>query len=291
MKCPWCNMETDLKLELQDEFLTKETFQIHECNHCGLLTTYPPPPTENLGQYYKSDKYYSHNNSAKGLVPFLYRKIKVINNRNKCNIALMNLKQGKVLDIGCGTGDFLSQAKNQRWEVVGIEPNDKARDISRQKLSTHCFKPSEIETIPAKSFDVITMWHVLEHVVNLKDEITQLDRLIKDNGRVVIALPNFKSHDAEYYGAKWAAWDVPRHLHHFCKSTINSVMGAFGFELQYIKPLLWDSYYISYLSEQYCGHSLPLLRGLKRGIISNIKAKTSGEYSSLVFVYKKLTKM
>ena len=287
-QCPWCGSEkSQIHLWLKDEFLTKEDFQIYECKNCGLLYTEPRPDKEKIGQYYKSEAYYSHQENKKGFIPKLYESVKSVNLKKKYKIATKGLKRGKVLDIGCGVGDFLHTMEQMGWEGSGIEPSEEAKEIARKRVRAQIWQPQEIESLPDNSFDLITMWHVLEHVDDVKEEIRQLQRLVKKGGRLVLALPNFKSYDAQYYNAQWAAYDVPRHLNHFCKESIVRIFRDSSFELTRTDKLVWDAYYISYMSETYRNHSLPLLRGMFRGLVSNCKARSSGEWSSKVYIFEK----
>lgn len=289
-RCPWCNSENNSKfLELKDYFLTQENFEILECNDCKLLFTTPCPAPDRIGDYYKSDDYLSHNESKKGIVPQIYNLVKKVNIKNKFNITVngQQTTDNSILDIGCGVGDFLNYAKEKGCDITGIEPSEDARKIAEEKLGTKIFSPEELQNIPNESFDIVTMWHVLEHVADLKTEIDHLERIVKKNGRLVLALPNYKSFDAEYYKDKWAAYDVPRHLNHFSRTSIKNIFDTTAFQLIDIKPLKWDSYYISMLSEQYLKHSNVLLKAMITGCKSNCKAIKSGEYSSLVYVFTK----
>ena len=289
-RCPWCNSENNSKfLELKDYFLTQENFEILECNDCKLLFTTPCPAPDRIGDYYKSDDYLSHNESKKGIVPQIYNLVKKVNIKNKFNITVngQQTTDNSILDIGCGVGDFLNYAKEKGCDITGIEPSEDARKIAEEKLGTKIFSPEELQNIPNESFDIVTMWHVLEHVADLKTEIDHLERIVKKNGRLVLALPNYKSFDAEYYKDKWAAYDVPRHLNHFSRTSIKNIFNTTAFQLIDIKPLKWDSYYISMLSEQYLKHSNVLLKAMITGCKSNCKAIKSGEYSSLVYVFTK----
>ena len=285
--CPWCGSDkTQVYLWVKDEFLTHEEFQIHECHHCGLLFTEPRPPKDKIGDYYKSEEYYSHQENKSGFIPKLYEKVKTVNLKGKYKMATQGLKAGKALDIGCGVGDFLHTMEQHNWECTGVEPSDDAKAIARKRIKGHIYSPEEIEQMPDASFDLITMWHVLEHVDDLKWQMEQLKRLIKPDGRIVIALPNYKSYDATYYKECWAAYDVPRHLNHFNKKTLTNIFISSNLQLLKTDKLIWDAYYISYMSEQYLKHSLPLIRGAYRGLISNRKARRSGEWSSLVYTFK-----
>ena len=287
-KCPWCGSgKAQINLWLKDEFLTKEDFHICECLNCGLLYTMPRPDKEKIGAYYKSEAYYSHQENKKGFIPKVYERVKSINLKYKYRLATSGMQSGKLLDIGCGVGDFLHTAEMHGWECIGVEPSEDAKTIAQKRMKGTIITSEELESFPDGAFDVITMWHVLEHVDDLKWQVAQLQRLVKPSGRVVIAVPNYKSYDGQYYKEHWAAYDVPRHLNHFNRITLSKIFKTSGLELVKMDKLKWDAYYISYLSEQYRHHSLPLVRGLYRGFISNCKARRSGEWSSLVYVFER----
>lgn len=287
-KCPWCGSEkAQINLWLKDEFLTKEDFHIRECLNCGLLYTMPRPDKEKIGAYYKSEAYYSHQENKKGFIPKVYERVKTINLKHKYRLATSGMQPGKLLDIGCGVGDFLHTAEMHGWECIGVEPSEDAKAIAQKRMKGKIITSDELESFSDGAFDVITMWHVLEHVDDLKWQVAQLQRLVKPSGRVVIAVPNYKSYEGQYYKEHWAAYDVPRHLNHFNRITLSKIFKTSGLELVKMDKLKWDAYYISYLSEQYRHHSLPLVRGLYRGFISNCKARRSGEWSSLVYVFER----
>ena len=288
IKCPWCGSEKkQIHLWLKDEFLTLEEFQIYECLKCGLLYTEPRPNKESIGNYYKSEEYYSHQENKKGFIPRIYERIKAINLKHKYKIATQDINIGQLLDIGCGVGDFLHTAEQHGWECTGVEPAEEAIEIAKKRTKAKLISSEDLQNIENETFDVITMWHVLEHVDNLKWQIEQLFRLVKTNGRVVIAIPNYKSADAEYYKEKWAAYDVPRHLNHFNKEVISKIFKMSGFDLIKTDKLVWDAYYISYLSEQYKHHKMPLIKGVFRGFLSNIRARRTKEWSSKIYVFEK----
>ncbi len=286
-KCPWCGSEkAQINLWLKDDFLSKEDFHICECLNCGLQYTMPRPPKDKIGNYYKSEEYYSHQENKKGFIPKLYEAVKKVNLRKKYRLATKDLAEGKLLDIGCGVGDFIHRAEEKRWECMGVEPSEEAKVIAKKRIKANIINSEELEQIPDNTFDLITMWHVLEHVDDLKWQVEQLQRLIKPNGRIVIAVPNYKSHDGKFYKEHWAAYDVPRHLNHFNKQTITKIFKSKGLQLKKTDKLIWDAYYISYMSEQYRIHKFPLLRGVFQGLVSNCKARKSGEWSSMVYVFE-----
>ena len=286
--CPWCGKPSQKSyLKLKDEFLTHEDFEIFECDHCHLLFTVPRPTPDKIGSYYLSDEYYSHQENKSGFIPRIYECVKSINLKHKVYLATEGMANGKLLDIGCGVGDFLIQVRQKQWEVVGIEPSDAAKAIAEHRLGFKPLDPSASRELGDASFDVVTMWHVLEHVDDLKTQVSELSRLLKSGGRLVLALPNYLSYDAEYYRDKWAAWDVPRHLNHFSPFAISTIFSETDLEIVDIQKLRWDAYYISFLSEKYLGHRLPLVRGIIKGLKSNRLARVSGNYSSLVYILKK----
>ena len=287
-KCPFCESEnTTSYLRLKDYFLSQEDFEILVCDNCKLLFTTPRPNKSVIGNYYKSEDYLSHNEHKKGLVPWIYNQVKKVNIRNKYKIAIGNRTKPHLLDFGCGVGDFLHYAQQKGCEITGCDLSEDARKFATKKLDKTIVSPEEIFALPHSTFDVITMWHVLEHIDNLKIQTEQLHRLLKDNGRLVIAVPNFMSYDAQYYKDKWAAYDVPRHLNHFHKESLQNIFAG-SFELETIHPMKWDAFYISMMSENYIGKGNSFIKGILTGWKSNRKARKSGEYSSLIYVFHKI---
>ena len=294
-KCPFCESEnTKSYLKLKDYFLSQEDFEIYECDECKLLFTTPRPDASVIGNYYKSEDYLSHNEHKKGIVPWIYNQVKKVNIRRKFRITAQNRtsknddrKKPHILDFGCGVGDFLHFAQQKGCEITGCDMSTDARKYASEKLGKKVLTPEEIFALPDSTFDIITMWHVLEHIDDLRFQTEQLHRLLKDNGRLVVAVPNYMSYDAKYYKDKWAAFDVPRHLNHFHKESLQNVFKG-KFELETIHPLKWDAYYISMMSENYIGKGNSFVKGVVTGCKSNRKARKSGEYSSLVYVFHKI---
>ena len=287
-KCPFCESEnTRSYLKLKDYFLSQEDFEILECDNCKLLFTTPRPDASVIGNYYKSEDYLSHNEHKKGLVPWIYNQVKKVNISNKYKIACKGFTKAKLLDFGCGVGDFLHYAQQNGCEITGCDMSEDARKYASEKLGKTIVSPDEIFALPHSTFDVITMWHVLEHIDNLKIQTEQLHRLLKDNGRLVIAVPNYMSYDAQYYKDKWAAYDVPRHLNHFHKESLQNIFAG-SFELETIHPMKWDAFYISMMSEKYIGKGNSFIKGILTGWKSNRKARKTGEYSSLIYVFHKI---
>jgi len=269
-------------LNCKDNTVSGEYFEVMEHEEYEMLVTSPVP--KNLEKYYKSESYISHTDSKKTFFDKIYQAVK--NHTLKQKLLLLNSFKSSsksVLDFGAGTGDFLKICKNNNWQVLGIEPSAEARENAVKK-GVH-LKESLLD-ITNQKFDVITLWHVLEHVENLKNTIKVLKSLLQPEGRIVVAVPNYKSYDAAFYKEHWAAYDVPRHLWHFSQKSIHKLFLEAEMIVEETLPMKFDSYYVSLLSEKYkTGKSNPI-KAFYRGFLSNRSAKSTTEYSSLIYVIK-----
>ncbi|WP_310558887.1 class I SAM-dependent methyltransferase [Flavobacterium sp.] len=271
-------------LTVKDYSVSKETFELYYDETLDMLITHPQPSLENLGKYYESEDYISHTDSKRSLFEKLYHFIKSIALKNKLNlINSLQSNKGKILDIGAGTGDFLSVAKDNGWQTIGVEPSDRAKSIAINKGVSFIEQTSELGN---ESFDVITMWHVLEHVPDLDKQIKELKRLLKPTGTLIIAVPNFKSFDAKHYGKFWAAYDVPIHFWHFSKTAIKLLFEKEEMKLEKVLPMKFDSFYVSLLSEKYKSGKMNFISAFFTGLQSNWKAKKDLEYSSHIYILK-----
>lgn len=273
----------NLYLNTKDHFNTKEEFELLYDPEFKMLVTHPQPI--NLTQYYDTLNYISHSDSKKGLTGKLYHLVKTFNISSKVKlINSFNSSDKTILDIGAGTGDFLLRAKRDKWKVSGVEPNSIAKENA---LNKGLLLKTSMSELTETKFEVITLWHVLEHLPNLKEQIKTISSLLNDNGTLIIAVPNFKSYDAIKYKSFWAAFDVPRHLWHFSKESLPLLFAKHGLEVVNTKPMLFDAYYVSMLSEKYKTGKPNFFKGLYAGFLSNLKAMSSGEYSSVIYVLKK----
>ena len=274
-------------LHLKDYFLTNEDFQIKKCDDCGFRYTYPKPDENTIGSYYESEEYISHSNAKKGIVNTIYQTVRKHALKNKTNLIRNYKKDGKVLDIGCGTGEFLNALSQNGFITNGIEPNNSARNFAIENYNLDIKGEKEISSFENNSFDVITMWHVLEHVYNLEERVEQIQKLLKPDGVLVVAVPNPDSYDAKKYEKFWAAYDVPRHLYHFGQNDIKNLFGKFSFELVKTIPMKFDSYYVSLLSEKYKNGSSRFIQAFVNGLKSNLYAGSHQKnYSSLIYILK-----
>jgi len=281
----------------KDHLVSGEEFKLLLDDNLDLLMTSPKPKTENLAKYYESEAYISHTDSKKSILDFAYQTVKGIALKQKLKLINSFSSEGlKILDIGAGTGDFLKICSDNGWEVSGVEPSLKARAIAQEKVEKN--KGSFFESIKDLKkeegvflgFDVITMWHVLEHVPNLDETIFDLKKLLKPEGTLVIAVPNFKSYDASYYKQFWAAYDVPRHLWHFSQTAIRRLFFFQSMEVVKTLPMKFDAFYVSLLSEKHKNNKQNFIKAFYVGLKSNLKAKRTKEYSSLIYVIKNTKK-
>ena len=270
-------------LETKDYTLTGESFKLVHDPVLDMLVTEPQPV--NLGKYYESEDYISHTDARKSLVDKMYHTVKGYNLKGKLSLIDSYATDKRLLDVGAGTGDFLLGAKNCGWEVLGIEPNDMARLKAKDK---GVLLMEDLDAIPTgQKFEMITLWHVLEHLPDLESQIAKLVGLLTENGTLVVAVPNFKSYDATYYKEYWAAFDVPRHLWHFSKKSIQNIFAKHEMKVVSTKPMIFDAFYVALLSEKYKNGKQNFVRAFWIGLMSNIRALGSKEYSSLIYVIKK----
>ena len=286
-ECPVCKNSTFTPyIGCKDYLVSQIDFNIQACTSCGLRFTNPRPNKESIGEFYQSADYVSHNDQSAGIVNKLYRLVRQYTLRQKLNlIDSIYPKKGKVLDIGCGTGLFLDTCQKNGWSIAGVEPDTNAREIAVTRLKENIV--NDLSEIHDEQFDLITMWHVLEHVADLRETVQELNRRLRKGGTLLLALPNSDSHDAQYFKQYWAAYDTPRHLSHFTPSTINQLVSQTGFSLVDTKPMYFDSFYIGVLSTRNRDGRTNWLESIYQGIRSNWAGKRTGDYSSLIYIFMK----
>ncbi|QLE01122.1 class I SAM-dependent methyltransferase [Galbibacter sp. BG1] len=281
-------METKIEdktyISVKDHLVSGEVFEIKTTNINGLLKTTPPPSPETLYKYYESEEYISHTDSKETFTDKIYQAVKKYSLKKKKKLIQKYHPEAKtILDIGSGTGDLIQYLKNS-YTCVSTEPNDQARSLSIKKGNNVV---SDINELGKQKFDVIMMWHVLEHVPNIDNELSKIKDLLADNGILIIAVPNYESYDAKHYKQAWAAYDVPRHLWHFNKISMREILQCKNLFVVKILPLVFDSFYVSLLSEKIKTGKQNWFKAFYIGMKSNLMAKSSGDYSSLIYISKK----
>lgn len=278
----------NIHLKVKDHSVSGEEFELNQNMEFGFLETCPQPSSNKLPDYYKSEDYISHTDSQRNLFEKAYHLVRRISLKKKTDlINSYALADKNLLDIGCGTGDFLQTAQKNNWIVSGIEPNTQAREIANKKTNNAVFETAHLLELNENSFDVITLWHVLEHLPDLEDQVLVFKKLLKPNGILIIAVPNYQSYDAKYYKSFWAAYDVPRHLWHFNMQSISNLVEKYSMLVEKIKPMWFDAFYVSMLSEKYKSGKMNAIKGFGIGLLSNINAMASKQASSLIYIIKK----
>jgi 2-polyprenyl-3-methyl-5-hydroxy-6-metoxy-1,4-benzoquinol methylase len=292
--CPICNQEdVAFLMHSKDYSLTRESFQIIQCAHCNLKYTNPIPNTDNIAPYYNFPSYISHTDDKNGLINKLYHKVRIHTLHTKTNWvqSLFTGYKGQLLEVGAGTGAFAHAMTKKGWNVSALEPDAASRARAFTNYNIQIDPIESLFNLEQNKFDVITLWHVLEHVHDLDGYLLAFNKLLKPNGRLIIAVPNYTSYDAQFYKKYWAAYDVPRHLYHFSPSSMEFLAKKYKMELVSITPMWFDSYYVSLLSERY--KKTGIFGMIRAGIVASISnlvaLKNNKSASSVIYELKKKT--
>ena len=290
-ECPVCKGgQINLAFSAKDNTVSNKNFPIWKCNDCSLLFTQDVPGQDEIGTFYASENYISHSDTRKGVINSLYHTIRkhTLSTKLKLVKSETGLTRGNILDIGCGTGAFLNTMKTAGWGITGLEPDENARAKANATYQLNAMPAAELFNLPAGSFNAITMWHVLEHVHQLHEYVNQLRHLLSEKGKIFIAVPNYTSYDAAHYKEHWAAYDVPRHLYHFSPQSMKALMNAHGLQVIKMKPMWFDSFYVSMLSEQYKNGKGNMISACWNGLVSNSKTLFNTEKcSSVIYIISK----
>ncbi|MBH07787.1 MAG: methyltransferase [Flavobacteriales bacterium] len=288
INCPLSEKKTVLKnyINVKDHSNTQEEFTIVSCETTRFLFTNPRPFQKNISKYYEFQNYISHTNKKNDFTSKLYQLIRTYSINRKHTLISKLIKNKKILDIGSGTGEFLSYMKKNNYETYGVEIAKNARNLS---IKNHKLNVKDsIFNLSEKNFDIITMWHVLEHIYDLDDYMRKIKNLLNDKGFLLVAVPNHKCYDQKFFGKYWAGWDVPLHLWHFDKNSMQKLSKLYGFEIFRIHPLYFDSFYVSLLSSKYKHGTYSYIQAFLIGLYSNLVAELkTGEYSSLIYILRK----
>jgi|TARA_Y100000814_G_scaffold90996_1_gene62129 SAM-dependent methyltransferase len=285
--CPICTTEMKFKFVTKDYLVTGESFDIVECEACSIRTTTPFPDKKIIGNYYSSDDYISHDDKVSGIFDSIYGLVRTyqLNKKKKLIGKYFNKSNGKILDIGCGAGDFLQYMKENHWNINGVDTSNKARKIANKKLNIKVMDPKDWINNKEK-YDVITCWHSLEHVHEPWVYLDKIKKSLTLDGFLIVALPNYQSTDAKIYKEFWAAYDTPRHLYHFTIKSMNKTIKPHGLNIESIYRMNFDPFYVSMLSAKHMGKSF--MSGLINGFKSwTLSIFSKDKCSSLIFIIKK----
>jgi 2-polyprenyl-3-methyl-5-hydroxy-6-metoxy-1,4-benzoquinol methylase len=290
-RCPVCGSPAIKPvLSLKDYTVSKDGFSIWECSGCSLRFTQEAPDANSIAPYYNSVNYVSHSDTSKGFVNRLYHAVRkhTLKQKRKLVQRVTSLRQGNLLDLGSGTGAFVHEMESHGWNVTGLEPDQGARKIAAERFKARLDEAGKFFHLPAESYDAITLWHVLEHIHDLHGYMTQLKSVLKKNGRLFIAVPNYTSKDAAIYKEYWAAYDVPRHVYHFSPASLQVLVEMHGLQILQYKPMWYDSFYISMLSSKYKNGKVNLVASFLIGLRSNLKAWLDvRRCSSVIYIINK----
>ncbi len=287
--CPVCkSTEFSEVLRAKDHTVSKEQFTIVHCANCSHRFTHPVPGPEDIGPYYQSEEYISHSNTSRGFINWAYQVVRkrTLKSKRKLVSNFSGKSTGKLLDLGAGTGAFLAEMQSAQWEATGIEPDPGARQVAQETWGLQLQTADGFYDLPENEFDVVTMWHVLEHVHDLDGYLKKIYAMLREGGKWIVAVPNYTSWDADKYQEMWAAYDVPRHLYHFSPASMKALVERGGFKLVGMKRMPFDSFYVSMLSERYKNGSM--VKGIWNGFCSYISAlNQKTRCSSLIYLIEK----
>lgn len=287
--CPSCNGKNiNAIMNCVDYYATGENFELYQCSDCNFVFTQNAPMEAEIDRYYASPNYISHSDTYKGAMNIVYHLIRHFMLLRKAKLIEKQVKKGTLLDYGAGTGYFAHLMQQRGWKIEAIEKSSRARDFAYNHFGLKIKSEDALNSLQKKSFDIITLWHVIEHIEHLDELWELLSDLLKTNGTLIIACPNCASYDAGIYKSQWAAYDVPRHLWHFTPETMQPFSQRHGFELIQLHQMSFDAYYISMLSEKHLQHSFPFVRGLWNGLRAQLHSINNKKLSSsIIYVFKK----
>ena len=289
--CPACGSTSiEYVFAAKDNTVSDEQFEIWECRSCTLRFTQDVPDLLSIGSYYKAENYISHSTTSKGFINGLYQLVRkqTLGQKRKLINEITGLKKGKILDLGSGTGAFVNEMQLHGWNATGLEPDSGARKIAGENYHIKLENTDQFYNLTPDSFDAITLWHVFEHVHDLHPYLEQLKKLLRKDGKLFVAVPNYTSSDAKKYKKYWAAYDVPRHLYHFSPHSMISLMNSHQLSIIHFKPMWLDSFYISLLSSKYKNGRTNWIVAGWNGLWSDIIAiRNKKKSSSVIYIISK----
>ena len=235
---------------------SKDNWQVYKCENCGLGVLDPWPDKEEQNKLY-SEAYFQSHYEAKIPLDSAKMKQRLKQENHRLRFFYKFKRSGKVLDIGCGRGYFLLACRKQGYKVEGIDISADAADYvkSELKIPLHVGELDSID-LGSKSFDIITLWHCLEHTADPNSYLQRAHKWLKDDGILVVDVPNYAGYDACKYESKWQQWDLPFHFYHFTPNSIIALLQKNGFAVirkkdylsEYVKEKLKNAAIPSFLA-------------------------------------------
>ena len=252
--CPLCGTTdaTEL-LETGVRSITGETYRVVQCSECDLRYTRPLPVPDELEAVYGQDYIIYHSVATTARRPWrlnvdaltsLYMQTLFWDRRR----ALLGRRPGRLLDVGCGTGDFLLTLKQRGWNVCGTEFSDAACAMARARGIP--VEQAELASVgfPDRYFDVVTLWHVLEHLEDPFATLAEVRRILRDDGLLIVEVPNSACLAFRLCKKDWFMLEVPQHVQHFTPHTLRSLLQRAGFEPVYRQNLRFWNFHIDFYS-------------------------------------------
>ena len=281
--CPVCHAaNSTIFMRVPDRFRPEPgtAYTLVRCVKCSLVYLNPRPVEESSGVFYESSEYtpFVSTGKQRSIMDRVYVAIREMNNRwKRRQIEALQPERGRLLDVGCGTGEFLQAMHAAGWQVRGVERDAKAAAyaVEQLQLDVVCGSLDTVPLAPA-SFDVVTMWHVLEHLYQPHKALMQVRDVLRPGGLLVIAVPNLLSLDARYYRQNWVAFDAPRHVQHFSPKSLRSLCEMHSFAHLRTRMLPFDPFFNALMSETVIerrkGASIPgrIVSTLRAGIVANV---------------------
>ena len=225
VKCCLCKAESAHKL------YHKQGFDIVRCGQCGLVYVNPRLSGEEINRIYASESYYyGEGLGYRDYVGDYYSHMYLANRR--LDLLEKSCEKGKLLDVGCAHGFFLSAARERGWEVYGVEISKLASDYAREKYGLNVINKSLEDThFPNKFFDVVTMWDVLEHLGDPPAVMVEVKRILRKDGFVFLQVPNFSGFQSRLMRGRWKDIKPPYHLWYFTPKTLSQLVNSKGFSI------------------------------------------------------------
>lgn len=287
--CPYTGAtNVEYLFDAIDHTVSRETFAVYRNPDLDFYFTWPRPSEDSIGKYYEAEAYISHSDTNKGLFNALYHWVRSFTLKSKIKLIQKYTAQKRLLDIGSGTGAFLNQAARSGFNVTGIEPSEAARNVAYTKYNLTLKPLDALFHLPPNSFDIVTMWHVLEHAYQLKATLNTLHNVLSEKGWAIIAVPNAASAEAEWNGTVWAGWDVPRHLYHFTPTAIQQLFNYHGFKCVHYQHMPFDPFYVSMLTEKIKTGKVNIWKGFWKGLSAfNAGRSNTDKATCIVYIFQK----